>query len=353
MPAGDSVTVRDTATAIEALTTSEIATLPSTGVTAVDAQAGSLSLTIAQAEAFTAAGLAVAPGTGGTLSITGYLSPSITPTQIASFVALGATQFISIGEVLLSAAQLAALEPHLVVTATGGVDLQDTAAALELLPATQFQGLVAIGVQAVFWTTSPLTLSVGQALGLPGNNGSQTLTVADVAASIRALAPTQIATLKADGVTSFTVTSGGPLVLDVLQAKAFEDPVPITGAAVVIHDLAVAIETDLTAADIAPLKTVGITAIAATDGPLSVGVALAEALESAGITLSAPAGDAVSIEDIATAIAGLSNAQITALKSIGITAIEVSGTGGSLTAAQATARSAMPAWRYPPRPVAR
>jgi hypothetical protein len=339
VPAGDSVTVRDSASAIEALSTSVIAIMRSTGVTAINAQAGSIALTVAQAEAFTAAGLGVAPGAGGTLSIADNFSPSLTPTQIAGFVALGVTQFGVPGDIILTAAQVAALEPSLRIIAPSGdtVYLQDTAAALSAMSAAQFAGLVAIGITAVYWTTSPLVLSAAQALGLPGNNGFQTLTVADTAANIELLQPAQIAALKADGVTGITVTSGGPLVLSVLQAQALEDPLPITGAAVVIQDLAATIENDLTTADIAPLKTVGVTSIQATDAALLVGVAVAQALENAGITLAAPGIGGVSIKDTAAAIAGLSNTQITALKGIGITAIKVSGTGGSLTAAQISA----------------
>ena len=127
--------------------------------------------------------------------------------------------------------------------------------------------------------------------------------------------------------TGLTVAAGGSaLSLTVAQATALETAggsAP-SGDVVTLSDTAANIE-GLTAAQIGGLKAIGVTAIAATNASVSWTSAQAVALETAGLKVSAPSGDTVTLSDTAANIDGLTPTQITGLDAIGVTGIIASG----------------------------
>ena len=93
----------------------------------------------------------------------------------------------------------------------------------------------------------------------------------------------------------------------------------------------------LTTTQIAGLKSVGVTALSASDANVTLTVAQAAALESAGVGLSPPTGGHDSIVDTAANIQSLTTTQIPGLSALHVTQITASNANVSLTVAQAKA----------------
>jgi hypothetical protein len=104
-----------------------------------------------------------------------------------------------------------------------------------------------------------------------------------------------------------------------------------SGKTVTLSDTATNIETELTAKEIAGLKASGITGIAATGASLVLNAADAAAIETAGLKVSAPSGDTVSVSDTAANVAAYQS-QLAALAASGeIAWIEQLNPNGSRT----------------------
>ena len=113
-----------------------------------------------------------------------------------------------------------------------------------------------------------------------------------------------------------------------------------SGYSVFISDSAADIES-LTAGQIAGLSALDVTQISATDTTVLLTVAKVQALEAAGIPVSAPPGDTDLLSDTAVHLEGLTVSQIDGLTAIGVTGVAVSSAANlTLTVAQAQALEA-------------
>ena len=210
---------------------------------------------------------------------------------------------------------------NMTVTAPSGsiVTVTDTRANLNAMSTTTIAGLPALGVSGIVSTTGPVTISVAQALALEGanleitgpNGASVSVTLSDLASNLAGLTPSQFAALPATGVSAIAVSNAANLVLSVAQATALDDVTalrsrcssgdsrfssPNSGAANI---------QSLTVGQIAGLSALDVTQISATDTTVLLTVAKAQALEAAGIPVSAPSGQTDLLSDTAVAPGGL------------------------------------------------
>ena len=257
--------------------------------------------------------------------------------------------------VALMASDAALLEAaNMTVTAPSGsiVTVTDTRANLNAMSATTIAGLPALGVSGIVSTTGPVTISVAQALALEGanleitgpNGASVSVTLSDSASNLAGLTPSQIAALPATGVSAIAVSNAANLVLSVAQATALETSgASLTlqsGDSVIVSDSAANIQS-LTVGQIAGLSALDVTQLSATDTTVLLTVAKAQALEAAGIPVSAPSGQTDLLSDTAAHLGGLTVSQINGLTAIGVTGVAVSSAANlTLTVAQAQALGA-------------
>jgi hypothetical protein len=245
---GLTFTVADTAADFEALTTSQVDTLshidltgPSFTVMATDA---SVVLSTAQATAAASDGLSIAVPTGDTVSI------GDTADDIRDFLDHGAAEVSQVEQVLnisgiaatdravaLTASQAEALEAAnaasgltVAVTAPSGdsVTLADNAADIALMSPTQLTELPSIGVTAITVTDQSVTLSIAQALALYGvvpisvPTGDQII-ISDTETAIDSLTPTTLAELASIGAQTIEI---GPLTIAGGETLSIDGPVP-------------------------------------------------------------------------------------------------------------------------------
>ncbi|MFZ0208503.1 MAG: hypothetical protein WAL59_20765, partial [Roseiarcus sp.] len=180
------------------------------------------------------------------------------------------------------------------------------------------------GVYTLTGTAAAITseldaLSFTPNAGSPGTSSTTNFQLSDLSSAY--------ATATVNTTTSVVDTDpAGPLSLSVAQATALETAggsAP-SGDGGTLSDTAANIE-GLTAAQIGGLNAIGVTAIAATNASVSLTSAQAVALETAGLKVSAPSGDTVTLSDTAANIDGLTPTQITGLDAIGVTGIIASG----------------------------
>ena len=311
-------------------------------------------LTVAKALALEAAGIPVSSPSGDAdlLSDTAVHLEGLTVSQIDGLTAIGVTGVAvsSAANLTLTVAQAQALEANtLDVTPLTGhtVTISDSAADIATLSAGQIAGLPAIGVTgAAVSGAANLALSVAQAQALEADSlvvtdaTGYTVTVADSAANVATLSAAQFSGLSAIGVSGVSVSDLNNLTLSVAQTTALEtSKVPLSlqsGYSAVISDSAANIQT-LTAPQIAGLPALHVTQIKATDTSVSLTVARAVALETAGIPVSAPPGDTIQISDSAANLEGLSASQIGGLTAIGVSGLVSTNANVSYTSAQTAA----------------
>ncbi len=351
-PAGDSVLVVDTAANIEALTTTQIASLSSSWrVGKVSSSDTNIAVTAAQVVAFESANIELGAPSGSTVSVSDTASnlQFMTTAQIAALKGAGITQLVSTGAVNFTLAQVVALETVGVPASAPGasVVLSDTAANLATLTTSEIAGLPGIGISSVTTSNPSIALTVAQALGFEGINvkvsasgGAGKVSITDTAANIEGMTTAEIASLPAIGVSGINAT-GASVSLSVAQALALETAavslaVP-SGDVVVIADAAAEIGT-LAPAQITSLSTLHVTQLQATDATVMFNVAQALALETAKVTLAMPAGDSAQVVDTATNLATLTANQIASLSSsLHVGEVEASDTNAAFTKAQAVA----------------
>ncbi len=350
-PAGGADAIVDTAAHIQALTAAQIASLAALHVTQISASDTSLGVTVAQAAALETAGMPLSAPAGLQVNISDTAAhiQALTVAQISALPAIGITRLASTNAaVKLTVAQTIALETgHLIVMPFGAAkaSVSDTGANIATLTTAQIAALAATGIGALASTSGSVALSATQAIALEGvslkttaPSGSK-VTVSDLAANLQALSAAQMAALSAAGVSGVTATDGS-VTLSLTQAVALESPViKVTapaGSIVSASDTASNIET-LTTTQIAGLKSIGLTALFASDANVALTVAQATALETAGVSLSPPAGGADAIVDTAAHIQALTAAQIASLAALHVTQISASDTSLGVTVAQAAA----------------
>ncbi len=188
---------------------------------------------------------------------------------------------------------------------------------------------------AVTVTDTSLVLSVAQAIRFtsrmvvtPASGG--TFSIFDTAANIGTPDGGTIGNLRYFIDLSAIQASDTSVALTVALAIALDPPLPVSvpaGQQVTLADTAADIE-GMSATEMGALPSIGVTAIRVIDTSLTLTVAQALALLDP-IPLSVPAGQTISILDSETNIDGMTPAQIAALPSIGVTALDVSSLTGA------------------------
>ena len=353
-------------------TTSEAAVKPFSGVTIADANSGAsdtLTITVTGAGG-TLSGTGLTGGTGGVYTLTGTAAAITSELDALSFTpkagSPGTSSTTNFQLSDLSSAYATATvntttsvvdtDPAVAVavapTITGTLAGQTTASEAAVKP---FSGVTIADANSGASDTLTITVTgVGGTLsgtGLTGGTGgvyTLTGTAAAITSELDALSFTPkagspgtssttnfrlsdlssaYATATVNTTTSVVDTDpAGPLSLSVAQATALETAggsAP-SGDVVTLSDTAANIE-GLTAAQIGGLKAIGVTAIAATNASVSLTSAQAVALETAGLKVTAPSGDTVTLSDTAANIDALTPTQVTGLEAIGVTGIIASG----------------------------
>ena len=286
--ASGGVMLFDTAADLQTLTGAEIQGLPGFGVIGVKAADLPVTLTVAQALAFETAGLKITPPPGYLVRIldTASTVSALTPAQIAGLTAVGVSRIRTTDAgAKLTVAQAQALESAGVALydPLGTVTtISDTAANIETLTTFQIAGLTKLSATRVSASDASLTLDMAEALafGMAGIKlaapSGDSVSVADLAASIEALTPAQILGLGASHVS----------------------------------------------------------AIAASDASVFLSAAQGAAFESVHIALSAPSGDSMSVSDTAAHLQALTTAQLAGLPKIDVTNLNDSSGNVLFSAAQ-------------------
>ena len=372
------VTVEDNAAAIEGISPALLAELASFGVTEI-ATSGELALSVQQATALE--GITIVQGAGAPLQVIIRDTPgqieTLTQDQIDLLPGLS-TDFAGIlsndnspnGLVTLSVDQYAAIEQDAIPLVAQSFAISDTAANIDTLTPNEINGLLnyaSLPVPVTVTLGSTLNFSIGQALAIVGPYYNQfniptiqfntqgqilTATIADTVNDFEKLTTSQIDALAHFNETdiSATLTADGSVAFSVVQSQEFAaDNLSIsvpTGDIVSIGDLAASITgfLDLGVTEVTNvLQDLHISGIAATDGSIALSVNEAETLETVNaalgtnVAISAPSGDAVTLSGMAGDIEGMSAAQLGALSSIGVTAVDVTDQSLTLTVAQALA----------------
>jgi len=294
-------------------------------------------VTVAQMEGFETSHTLPAAGSTYIVTDTAANIEAATATQIRGFAANGASAIVSTdATVAFTVAQTLQIEGELTVTvpAGDGVIVSDTAANIEALTTAQIAALPAAGFTRITATNASVALTVAQGEALAASGLPLTvppgaaLTVADTFVALEALTPAEILALKAAGITGLTSTVGSP-VFTVAQALALADPLPVSapGGTVTIGDTAANLET-LTGGDITALAGIGFTGFTSKDASVVLTVAQAEAIGDAGIVLTVPTHDTITVADTAADIEAMSKAEILSLHAAGVT--KITATDGSV-----------------------
>jgi Ca2+-binding RTX toxin-like protein len=329
-PAGTAALV-DTGAAISALSSTQIATLATKGLGSIDATNDQLTLTVAK---FNALGsIALSPGDTVTLSDSSTTLNALSTTQISAMAAAGVDVIDSTNNALsLTFADFNALG-MIVLTAGDAVTLADTGAVIQGLSAADFATLIAKGFDTIDATDGAYALSLQQfnALGTLALTASDTVTLLDDAAALSLLAPANLTALSAKGIDVLAAT-GGSLSLSVVQALALANISLAPSTTTTLRDTGAAIG-GLSASQIGTLAAKGLDAIDANGSLLTLTVAKFNAL--GGIALSS--GDIVTIADSSTALNALTAAQIAAMATAGVDVIDSTTNTLTLTAQKAQA----------------
>jgi len=275
----------------------------------------------------------------------------------------GGTLTVSIQEALNDTPALSEItSPH--TTA-----LADTAADIELITSTRAGELKTDGYTSIASTTGPVAMTLTEAETLSGDGIAVTgapvtasgavaamtalatteastlfgqgyiLAVLDTAANIQKLTTTQIAALSARHVTqinaSDTSVSLSPVLVAALESAGVTVSAP-PGDTVVISGIAANLEA-LTASEISGLPALGAAGLVSTNASVTLSVAQVVALEGVNLKLSVPSGDKVTATDTAANVQALTPAQITALPGIGASGIVSTNASVTLSVAQAVA----------------
>ena len=163
--------------------------------------------------------------------------------------------------------------------------------------------------------------AVGLKVSVPSG---KTVTLSDTAAYVDALTATQITALKAAGVTAIKTTDRLRHI-ECRSGYGSRGGRPESQRAFRQDRNAIGYGGGYRHADgsqITALKSTGVTAIVTTDASAYLSVAQAIVLEAARLKVSVPSGDTVTLSDTAAHVDALTTTEITALKAIGVTAIE-------------------------------
>lgn len=299
--AGDTVTLSDTESNIEALTGAELSGYVAQGVDIVSATGGTLNLSVSQIQLFLGTAGTFAAGNTVTLVDTGANVAALSTSNLGALVGHGIDAIDTTDDTLtLSAAKAAALGT--VTVASGDVfTLSDTGANIGALTASQITALAGHGLDKIDATDNAVSLTAAQAaaLGSIAFDGTDTVTLADTGAHIAGLTATQIGNLAGNGISKIDA-SDNTLSLTVAQYNAL-GTVTLTGADnVTLADMGANIAA---LSDTALGDLTNIDSIDATDDAISLNLAQLSALRSDSVALTG--GDTITAADTAGNIQGL------------------------------------------------
>jgi len=355
VPSAEAVIVSDTALNIAALTPAQIAAFTVIGASAIEVAGNNIALTAPQAAALGDTKILLSQSGGGpvSLAVTGTAAEigALTPAEITALIADGLSSVTTTTEpvlVLLTAAQAVAFEgpdPSHGIGVNPGVGgqvaLKDTAANIEKLTLSQIQHL---RVGEMIATDASVVFTLAQAFYVAafseaGSNvlvpSGDTVSIADTAANLDQLGGTDVETVAPLDSANRIVSTDGSVVLAVTTAEALEDTyigttimiaVP-AGDTVTLADAAANIES-MSAAQLAALTSIGVTAVDVTDQSLTLTVAQALALIDP-VPITVPPGATVIVADTESAIDSLTPREVAALAAIGVQEIEVSNLSGA------------------------
>lgn len=379
VPAGDSVSVSDSYTAIHSLTLSQLTGFASFGVTTISAN-DLVPISVADyvSDVNTLIASGNTPNNFSAIVDTAANIESLTAAELSAAGRLGLGQIVSTGgSLVLNVAQALALENNLVglrVPVGDTVVINDTAANLLTLTAAEVSGfgvfgisgpggtaagiqaetpfqftvIGALGFTAITVTDGPVTLTAAQAEALETAAKGQplsiqvpagdTVTLSDSVANIQSLTQAQVAALLSIGVTAIVPPALTPInVADYLNdIITFGATGNAPNGPIVIVDTATNIEA-LTPAELLLADKIGLGQIVSADGSVLLTTAQAVALMTEVVPVIAPPGDVVTIVDSSGQVSALTSQQNLELPQIGVTALplnisqikdkETSGTG--------------------------
>ncbi len=338
--AASNVTLTDTAAHIQGA--SDFTTFATHGVDTIKSSDNALSLTVAQFSGLgtthlTGADAVTLADTAANLDT--YLDTAGTQTALSTngvdtIHATGGT--LSVDAAAFSAVHGAGA----VFSAGDSVTLADTGANIA---AVDFTTLASTGIDTIDASDNALSVTVAQYLDVAGIiafTAGDTVTVADTAANIEALNTTQIGGLATNLIDAVSVTSGGDLDWSVAQWQAVPGGVSLSdaGGELVVDDSEATLE-GLTGTQLGALATSGAQELASTEGVLNLSVSQAEGFLGTGLAIAS--GDAATLSDIGTAIAGMTATQIGQLAAAGFDTVDASDDSLTLNAAQLSALGAV------------
>lgn len=329
LTAADFVTLADLGANLSGLTAGQIAAF--VNIDALHATDGSVSFSIAQLNALTTANVALTAADTVTLSDTEANVEALTAAQITAYAAQGVDFFDPAGTLNMNESQVAAvLNSSAAFAGSENVTLFDTGAHISNLTTAQFGLLAARGVDHIDASDNVLSLTAAQYSGLGATtlSGGDVVTLADTGAAIGALTAGQFSQFAANGI-DIIDTSDNVLTLSLAQFNGLSTVALTPSDTITLADIGATLD-DLTTGQIAALAGQGIDKIDATDNTLSLTVAQFQALG----TVTLAAGDVVTLADLGANLDGLTAVQIGQLAGAGIDVLDASDDTMALTVAQ-------------------
>ncbi|HEY2069725.1 MAG TPA: hypothetical protein VGG48_09250 [Rhizomicrobium sp.] len=334
----NAVTLSDTATAIGALTATQFGELVTGYVDAITTTTGTLHLSVADFEAIKTAlnGSTLTLTNAATLSDTATNLEALTTTEIGQLFGDNITNIAASSEVDWTQAQVTALGSTTVTFSSGSLHINDTEAHIEAVSTGRIDADHASGV-TVFHSTdvsSVLNFTVAQAQHIVADSMSadnDTVTVTDTGANISTLTTAQLSGLGGAGIDEIVVTTGD-IVFTVAQLNAdTTDTIKASGGHFQLLDTEAHLEAN-TVSDFTRFVNQGIDQISSADSD-SILFSAAEAtlFETHSVTVLASEGD---LNDSGAHIDALTVAQITALAGTGFSTIDASDNAITFSVAQ-------------------
>ncbi|WP_154664785.1 Ig-like domain-containing protein [Allorhizobium undicola] len=342
-----SISVTGTGSSIDDFTASEIASLASLGVSAIDLSDDAATLTLAQALAYVNAGISFASGDALTVQLSSTDFSALTSTERTQLAELGVhTLDLSDNAISLTVEEITTLRntghssEGLSFASADVVTLADTSANIAALSAENIATLASWGVDQIQPTDGTVTVSLTQVEALEtagiGFTAASSVVLSAEVATIAALTTTEIAALAAAGVDEVSVD--GDISLSVSQIEAFLS----NGLALEATDHKVMISD--TGANFASLSATGIAALAtldiASDGKIWLDasdnkVTLTFTQIEAYTTINASFSDTdlLSITTTSSELASLSSSDLAEAAALGVTLVTSSSTTIDVSAA--------------------
>jgi hypothetical protein len=348
--AASNVTLTDTAADIQAV--SDFTTFATHGVDTIKSSDNALSVTVAQysglgtthlttADAVTLADSAANLNTYfATFGAASTLGTALSTNGVDSVHATGGTLSVN------GQGALGVFDGNATFLSTDTVTLADTGNTIAVAISTILSHsghLATLGVDVIDATNNVLNLTAAEYLDLAGNvalTAGDLVTISDTAANIEALNTTQIGGLGTNLIDAISVTSGGDLDWSVAQWQALPGGISLsdTGGELVVDDSETTLE-GLTGTQFGALATSGAQELASTEGVLNLSVSQAEGFLGTGLAIAS--GDAATLSDTGTAIAGMTATQIGQLAAAGFDTVDASDNALTLNAAQLSALGAV------------